>query len=129
MIISSAAFGQQYSWPKPGTVEAPPPGRKIPYSTALQGAVEYTLARLILPKFVYKLPFLKTPTKVDLLFTELEGHFRDMITSRRNQKAGGVEHTDLFSALLKGVKDEEGTGVLTDEELLGNMYIFLLAGL
>lgn len=33
------------------------------------------------------------------------------------EKAGGAEHKDLFSALVDGVNDEEGEGILTTEEL------------
>ena len=71
---------------------------------------------------------------------------RDMIRERKDEKAGGAEHEDLFSALLSGVNDDEGDGILSTEELrtsppypalvetderwdkVGNMYIFLLAG-
>lgn len=40
-----------------------------------------------------------------------------MIKERKEEKACGVEQTDLFSALLEGVSDEEGAAVLTNEEL------------
>ena len=50
-----------------------------------------------------------------------------MITERRAEKAGGAQHNDLFSALLKGDEDEEEPALSIDE-LLGNIYIFLLAG-
>lgn len=136
MIISSAAFGKRFPWPTDTTPDFVPPGRKIGYVTALQGAIDKTIFRLILPKvsyqsdfnyassdclrhtqWTYKLPILKTPKLVELYFTEFEGHLHDMIAARRTEKAGGVEHSDLFSALLKGVSDEEGEGVLTDEQL------------
>lgn len=43
-----------------------------------------------------------------------------MVHERKAAKADGLEgsdQTDLFSALLSGVQDEEGHGVLTTEEL------------
>lgn len=40
-----------------------------------------------------------------------------MIEERRDEKASGVERSDLFSALMDGVSDEEGAAVLTTREL------------
>lgn len=71
-----------------------------------------------------------------------------MIKERKDEKACGVERTDLFSALMEGVSDDEGAAVLTTEELsewryddssagskltspsppVADMWIFLLAG-
>lgn len=44
---------------------------------------------------------------------------------RRDQISAGVEHSDLFSKLLQSNGDGE-TPALSTEELLGNIYIFLL---
>lgn len=52
MIISAAAFGQRFPWPEAhSTSDAPPPGsgRKLAFITALQGVVEGTLTKLMLP--------------------------------------------------------------------------------
>lgn len=103
-------------------------------------SLRLTLASL---QWAYNLP-LKFPKHVQLCFSELEGFLHDMVRDRKEEKAGGAQHEDLFSVLLEGVKDEEGEGVLTTEELsvfsfdlrrtradfdaVGNMYIFLLAG-
>lgn len=65
------------------------------------------------------MPF-KYPKHVALCFSELEGFLKDMVHERKAAKADGLEgsdQTDLFSALLSGVQDEEGHGVLTTEEL------------
>jgi hypothetical protein len=79
-------------------------------------------------QWVYKLP-LEYPRHIALCFSELEGQLRDMIDRRRLDESSGSEHSDLFSALLSGINDsDEKDPVLTTEELLGNMYIFLLAG-
>jgi hypothetical protein len=50
MIISAAAFGQRFPWPKAHSAsDLPPPGRKLAFITALQGVVEGTLTKLMLP--------------------------------------------------------------------------------
>lgn len=51
-----------------------------------------------------------------------------MIEERKQSVASGAEHDGLFTALLKGVDDEEDAAVLSTDDLMGNMYIFLLAG-
>ncbi|KAL8279097.1 hypothetical protein RQP46_008555 [Phenoliferia psychrophenolica] len=129
MIISSAAFGQRHPWPQNDDDEDPAPvGRKLGFITALKGALEGTVVKLCLPNWAYSLPF-EYPKHVQLCFAELEGFLKDMVRERKEAKiSGGADQNDLFSALLNGVQDEEGSGVLTTEELLGNMYIFLLAG-
>jgi hypothetical protein len=40
-----------------------------------------------------------------------------MVKEREEEKACGLERSDLFSALMDGVSDEEGAAVLTTEEL------------
>ncbi|KAK4700935.1 hypothetical protein P7C70_g5303, partial [Phenoliferia sp. Uapishka_3] len=128
MIISAAGFGQRHSWPESDdSLDPPPPGRKLGFITALKGSLDGTICKLMLPNWAYKLPF-KYPRQVALCFSELEGFLKDMVHERKVAKSRGVDQNDLFSALLDGVSDEEGAGVLTMEELLGNMYIFLLAG-
>lgn len=117
MIISAAAFGQRFDWPTPQNPAKPPAqGRKLDFITALQGSLDSLLFKLLLPDWTYSLP-LKRPQQVKLFFDELRRSMLDMIEERQAEKSGGTERNDLFSALLKGVDDDEGQGVLTTEEL------------
>lgn len=50
MIISAAAFGQRPPWPtNDDAVDPPPAGRKLGFITALHGALEGTVVKLLLP--------------------------------------------------------------------------------
>ncbi|KAN0125404.1 Cytochrome P450 [Lactarius tabidus] len=52
----------------------------------------------------------------------------EMVDSRRNAETK-EEHYDLFSGLLDAAQgDLDGAAVITEQELIGNMFIFLLAG-
>ena len=55
---------------------------------------------------------------------------QEMINERRAAEVKAEQH-DLFSSLLDANMDEEMAktgGILADSELLGNIFIFLLAG-
>jgi cytochrome P450 len=52
----------------------------------------------------------------------------EMISSRRNAEKK-EEHYDLFSSLLDANDDSEsGEAKLSERELIGNIFVFLLAG-
>jgi len=124
MIISAAGFGQRSAWPKSvGGAHAPAalgPGERPDFLTLLEDAFKGTLIKLVTPDVLYKLP-IKRLGKVKAAFDGLDATLRDMVKERQQEKQEGVEHGDLFSALLNGVQDEEGAGLLTTDELIGNM--------
>lgn len=90
-------------------------------------------------KWAYYLP-IPLLKKVDLAFTELDRHMLSLLSSRRSSLEKGEEmKEDLFSSLvlnaasLEGEGGEEGVGGagvgeggLSDREILGNTFIFLL---
>jgi cytochrome P450 len=105
---------------------------------------------------VYRLPIDRLK-RVDLAFNELDAHLLALVRERRAALASGTAEgkADLFGSLLLAGKDEDGDegidgekteagGIasigagkadggspsegLTDREVLGNTFIFLLAG-
>jgi hypothetical protein len=59
MIISAAAFGQRSPWPRNGTTDVPKEGRRLGFITALTGATEGTIIKLLFPKVCPILPHLE----------------------------------------------------------------------
>jgi cytochrome P450 len=51
---------------------------------------------------------------------------QELIQQRRDATGDGKEHHDLFSNLLAASEGENGA--LSDSELKGNVFIFMLAG-
>ena len=62
--------------------------------------------------------------------SRVQKYMQEMINERRAAEVKAERH-DLFSSLLDANMDEELAktgGTLVDSELLGNIFIFLLAG-
>ncbi len=81
------------------------------------------------------LPQLK---RAKLFKRELDSYMHEMVLKRREDIAAGKEKKDLLTALVQAVAREKSAAnktslgakveVMDDEELIGNMFIFLLAG-
>ncbi|KAI0078339.1 614 534 cytochrome P450 [Panus rudis PR-1116 ss-1] len=122
-IIGAAGFGRRLSW----TDEAvPDPGHKLTFRETLYTVSTDVILKVSLPKLA--LYATERTRKVKLAFEELEHYMLDMIKHRRNATKK-EDRYDLFSSLLdanEGLLD--GEAKLTDQELLGNIFIFLIAG-
>ncbi|TDL22810.1 cytochrome P450 [Rickenella mellea] len=105
LVIGRAGFGRSVSWESDQKL---PPGHKI------------------FPEWAMNLTNkLRT---VNLAYQEIEIYMQEMIDERRNAVTK-AERYDLFSSLLDASdKDEDGSTKLTDMELKGNIFIFMLAG-
>ncbi|KAH9998670.1 cytochrome P450 [Russula vinacea] len=141
-IISAAGrFGRRVAWTTDLVV---PPGHQMTFKDALHLLSTNLVLKIVLPDWAKYLT--KHAKKVDLAFTEIKQYMVEMVEARRN--ADKVEQChDLFSGLLDAAEEEQGEAALSDEELigrfsasnfrhswkasnvlLGNMFIFLLAG-
>ncbi|KAE9395447.1 cytochrome P450 [Gymnopus androsaceus JB14] len=118
-VLSAAAFGQRISWKDEDTV---PENHQLSFKVALSEVSTNCLTKIIVPSWA--MGFNAHTRKVRLAFDELESYMLDMISSRRNTEKKAERH-DLFSSLLNAsVKDP----TFTDRDLMGNIFIFLLAG-
>ncbi|KAF5351015.1 hypothetical protein D9756_008377 [Leucocoprinus leucothites] len=117
-IISAAGFGQKLTW-KGGSIV--PPHHKMTFKDALYISTTYMLPRLLLPNWAMKLT--EKTRRIQLGFTELRTFMTEMIEDR--MKSEKVERDDLLSSLLDASNDGEG---LSTDELIGNIFIFLIAG-
>ncbi|EJD46149.1 cytochrome P450 [Auricularia subglabra TFB-10046 SS5] len=117
IVIGIAGFGRAVSWADDNLI---PPGHKMRFKEAL-GIVSGNLAiKVFLPRWAKKLR--QSWRRVDLAFDELDLYMKEMIQERRNTLEKS-ERYDLFSGLLDGIDDP-----LTDAEVMGNVFIFLIAG-
>ncbi|PBK69146.1 cytochrome P450 [Armillaria solidipes] len=115
-VIGGASFGRKMMWQVDTAVT---PGHMMAFSEALRLACSGWAMGLI-PKWA----------KVRAAFDELEvSIYAEMIRTRRT--AEKEERSDLLSSLLDANDDEDllgGETKLTDQEQLGNIYAFLIAG-
>ncbi|GJJ15068.1 hypothetical protein Clacol_009343 [Clathrus columnatus] len=121
-VISGAGFGRRIPWSEDTIV---PPGHKMSFKTALHTASVWMIFIVVLPKWVFWLS--KKLRNAYLAKDELVSYMQEIIEQRRANL--DEERYDLFNALLKvnesSTKEE---GRLGEDELFGNIFIFLLAG-
>lgn len=126
MVISAAGFGYRFGWDE---MKDPPAGHQMTFPKALSTVLSNFILRLILSDGILKL--WKGGRNVLTAFKELRVHMREMIEERRQSAIDGSHgQADLFTNLINGTsleEDEKTIDQLTDEELMGNVFIFLFA--
>ncbi|KZT39771.1 cytochrome P450 [Sistotremastrum suecicum HHB10207 ss-3] len=128
MVLSIAGFGKPMGWEEDGT---PAPGRTLPFTKALFIVSRDLIPKLLAPDWALNLHPRLRETKAG--YEELGLYMADMIRERREMiasgKAGVGERADLLTNLLAASEDEEEDALkLTNEELTGNIFIYLVAG-
>ncbi|CAF9936768.1 hypothetical protein IMSHALPRED_010880 [Imshaugia aleurites] len=153
-VISRAGFGVHLQWPgtegdhrnghvkteEESTAKSPEiaQGHTMSYTDALGSLLHNTLWVLLVPRFLLKhLPF-QTTKQAYLAFIEWGKYMDEMFQEKKAAILKGEEGDtlDLMIALVKGAgtTKESSTGkeppiqTLTDQEIIGNAFIFILAG-
>ncbi|VDC05557.1 unnamed protein product [Peniophora sp. CBMAI 1063] len=121
-VIGAAGFGRRLSFSEELEV---PYGYQMNFKDALQSVCENIMIKLAIPRVILDLT--KRSRKINAAFDDLQKYMLDMIHSRKQPSR--EERHDLFSSLLDAADDNsDGERILTDSELTGNIFIFLLAG-
>ncbi|QRV72923.1 cytochrome P450 family protein [Ceratobasidium sp. AG-Ba] len=123
-VIAKAGFGQDVTWAD----TAPPPGNhKLTFKKALSTVTQNIFLPVVLPDWAWW--FSKHWMFVKEAYNEVLGYLNEMIDLRRNARnystPEDLDKHDLFIQLLSA--HDEGDR-LTTEELIGNMFVFLIAG-
>ena len=133
-IMASAAFGQQAEWSDTG--KTIPPGHEMSLVSAVQGLVMHLPHILLLPKTLLRYFFRETAYRSYIEYEKYLGEFHKREKDRLalDSKYESSVKGNLLTALLKSNLSEQkdtsvkGRTTLTDSEILGNTFIFLLAG-
>ncbi|KAJ7759554.1 cytochrome P450 [Mycena metata] len=123
LIISACGFGFPSTWETP-TGDA---DNEIPVQEALRVVAETHLLMITVPEWVLRLPiprFKKARTARDRLRTFMQ----QQVTERKAEVAAGSTRADAFTMLVKANQDEAGKYQLDDQELIGNVFLFMFAG-
>ncbi|PBK99821.1 cytochrome P450 [Armillaria gallica] len=123
-VVGVAGFGRKTTWQADTVIT---PGHTMSFHDALQLVSSGIALKIIVPRWAMGL--IARWAQIRAAFDELETYMLEMIRARRT--AEKEERYDLFSSLLDANDDEgllEGETKLTDRELLGNIFVFLLAG-
>lgn len=138
-VISRAGFGVGLHWPHEQSDTKIPPGHQMSYKSALETLLHNLIVMIITPRWVLKHSPLKMHKVAYQAFSEWGMYMREMYEDKRAEvKSGGSRGgMDLMGALVKGagiteesLNDSEngGSQLLTDDEILGNAFVFILAG-
>ncbi|KAI4217475.1 MAG: hypothetical protein LQ351_000070 [Letrouitia transgressa] len=142
-IISCAGFGVRQDWSNDTIIDHDkvPEGHKLSFLKAITTVVKYIVPILLLPTWL----MLWTPLKAGAeAYIEFEDYMRALINSEKKKidADAGYENKDtrgnLLTAMLKvsaseaknANKNDGGTRKTTfnDDEVLGNAFMFFLAG-
>ncbi|KAI0676506.1 cytochrome P450 [Trametes maxima] len=124
LIIGVAGFGRRISW-KDDSVA--PAGHRMTFKDTLSIVSRNLFLQVVFPQWVLRWG---TPTmrSFHTAYSEIEKYMHEMIHARRSAEFK-EERYDLFSSLLDANEglSEEGEK-LSDAALLGNIFIFIIAG-
>ncbi|EKM58126.1 uncharacterized protein PHACADRAFT_252187 [Phanerochaete carnosa HHB-10118-sp] len=124
-VISSAGFGQAIAW---NGGEERPEGYKMSFKEVMHHMSTGVFTKIATPQWLLDLGPTEKMRNTNTAFKELGVYMSDMIRQRRESQHK-EERYDLFNGLLDASEEEEeGELKLTDEELMGNVFIFLIAG-
>ncbi|KAG8764895.1 hypothetical protein FRC15_007343, partial [Serendipita sp. 397] len=118
MVISSAGFGVRIPWGE----EECPPGHKLSFKVAIEGVSAGLMMKVALPSFA--MSWTKKTAHIDLCFKELGRYMHGFVHERSRNN----DYQDLLSNLI-AANENDGEGLkLTEDEVVGNIFIFLIAG-
>ncbi|KAF5354678.1 hypothetical protein D9756_005393 [Leucocoprinus leucothites] len=123
VIGRSSGFGQRVTWEDNNSSK--PGHHQLTFREALHSTASELIYNFILPNWVKALPHPRL-RKIRQATSELSDYMREMIQDRQTSEV--QDRHDLFSSLIHANKEEVELAALTEEELMGNIFIFLVAG-
>ncbi|KAI0732805.1 cytochrome P450, partial [Fomitopsis betulina] len=124
-VIGVAGFGKRMSWYDDSYVSE---GFHFSFRDALHIVSTDLRLKLFVPEWVLRNAPWKRLRNFWAAYIDLEKHMRHMIDARKGAEKK-EERYDLFSSLLDANDEEsDGAAKLSDDELMGNIFIYLIAG-
>lgn len=135
-VMACAGFGKQFDWTD--DKHAVPPGHSLTLINAIFQVIMFLPHILLLPKWLLK----RSPWKAGFhAYVEFASYINEFTRAEKQRIAANSNYENklkgnLLTALLKTnageAKSSDPRGVsrtmLTDEEIAGNMFMFLMAG-
>jgi cytochrome P450 len=127
-VISGAGFGIPFTWES--SSEEIWPGHKLSFRKSIETVLHHLGAIVLVPRLLWKLP-IQYLRDAEEGYEEFGTYMRELLD--RERKLGKEsDGQNLLSALVKHSATEIGEGeeqgFLQDQEIIGNTFIFLIAG-
>ncbi|KAI0052197.1 cytochrome P450 [Auriscalpium vulgare] len=137
LIIAGAGFGRRVSWTEDAAQEIPP-GHTLSFSQAVAGTVGNLFVKVLTPNWLSDLsaavPIPGLSWRLEATrraFFELQTYMLEIVGAARDTVVAGLPVGDaaILQSLVQANMQQEGDAkALTDDELLSNIFVFLLAG-
>ncbi|KAJ8092148.1 hypothetical protein PM082_023972 [Marasmius tenuissimus] len=130
-VIAAAGFGKRLSWTNHHTHTPAESNHALSFEETFQILSRDLYLKLLTPEWIPSIT--ESLGRVRVAFLEMKMYMQEIIEQRSGGREGHggevIERDDLFSNLIKA---NEGFGyageTLSDDELMGNVFAFLLAG-
>ncbi|KAJ7666226.1 cytochrome P450 [Mycena polygramma] len=123
LIITSCGFGFDSTWGTPPRAK----GDDMPVQEALRLVAETHMLMITLPEWILHLP-IPTFTTARMARDRLSAFMHQQVAERKAEVAAGNTRPDAFTMLVKANQDESSKIQLDDQELIGNIFLFMFAG-
>ncbi|KAK0301384.1 hypothetical protein LTS00_000533 [Friedmanniomyces endolithicus] len=144
-VISKAGFGVRLPWPHEEVETKIPEGHTLSYKDALSSLLENIIVVMLTPTWLLGRSPLKIHKAANESFLEWGKYMRELYEQKKAELQTGESRDgmDLMGALVKGAgitgetnghADPEKAAssgskqLLTDDEIFGNAFVFILAG-
>lgn len=131
MSLTEAGYGIRHSYSE--GVQQPRPGFTLTFRDALAMVLNNVMLLFLVPRKALKSPFVPQKLRdVGRAIREFQQYMEDMLAKERrliSQRKPG--DGNLMSALIRVLEEEkrnDHAATLTDEEILGNIFIYAIAG-
>ncbi|PRP83543.1 cytochrome P450 [Planoprotostelium fungivorum] len=120
-IITAAAFGIPFKWTDSS---APWPNHQLSFYQSLVTLLDRLFSILLIPNFIFQLP-IDSIRKSKNAYDEFGQYLTDIITREKEKSSEERDEgkENLMAALVRMAE-----GNLTDREITGNAFLFLIAG-
>lgn len=130
-IIMGAGYGVSFTWDKQ-TTSNPWPNHTLSFKDAVLGLIEHLLPIVLIPKVFWRLPFHRMK-RMKRDYEEFGQYLRDLLGNPKGSGEDTGLGENLISALARSAEMEKGDGSgssvgLSDDQILGNAFMFLVAG-
>jgi cytochrome P450 len=129
-VIAGAGFGVPFDWESDATASKAKGGHKLTLQQAVNTVLHHLPPIVLVPRLLWKLPipYLRA---TELGYTEFGTYMRELLDHERellNDK-GISDRSNLLAAIVKNSASEtDAEARLQDTEIIGNVFIFLIAG-
>jgi len=136
-VLAAAGYGLSSPWKE--EKRPPKPGYKLTYIEAVESVIDNIVAAAMLPAWVFLMPFLPSNLRrIGYAKREFPAHTQETLAEERLRAATRTEtQSNLMSMLVKIADDGKQdpadkksrvSKTLSEEEIMGNLFVFTSAG-